>query len=186
MNVRNDLQKAVAGLEEARKGRDDAIRAAAAGGLSTRVIAGATGLSRQRIHQILNPTQPKRRTDMASGDSYPKYANNDPTFAQATYDDGTDKLRQVMEVVGAHAPSRLRYQDVGDELGWSYHQLPGVFAGYWRNQNHRARPWHIAHPDDAESGAWEIWMEEESAGAVLDAARSKEQIDGSAQKRAAR
>lgn len=48
-----ELARTVRDLERARKARDDAIREASSKGMSERAIAKATGLSHQRVHQIL-------------------------------------------------------------------------------------------------------------------------------------
>ena len=48
------LEESITQIEQSQKDRDDAIRAAYKAGMSAIEIAAAVGLTRSRIHQIVN------------------------------------------------------------------------------------------------------------------------------------
>jgi hypothetical protein len=86
------------------------------------------------------------------------------------YEDVTPLMRAVLDVLLAHAPSRLSFRELEAELGWHRGRFASVFGGFRAARGkYCLRPFRLAGPPFSESGEWELWLDEEMATALCNA-----------------
>jgi hypothetical protein len=114
----------------------------------------------------------------SSGASYEtqewlQYVEHEPARIRELYETAPPTVRAVIELLAERAPDRLTYGEIAVSLGWSPYKWPAGFGGWMQPRRERgeySRPWHLCSKDDSLSGEWEVWMDEDQAAALREAA----------------
>jgi hypothetical protein len=101
----------------------------------------------------------------------PENAMDDPDEIARFYDRCSDLMRLLLDELAA-APDRPRpFPRIEDALGWRHRRIASVLGGVChlrRMEFAGRRPYHFHEPRGSASGRWELWMDEDQAGAVRD------------------
>jgi hypothetical protein len=99
----------------------------------------------------------------------PKNAMVEPGEIARFYDRCSDLMRELLDGL-ALAPGRPRpFPQIEDAIGWPRRRIASVLGGVCRlrvREFEGRRPYHFHEPRAAESGRWEMWMDEAQARAV--------------------
>jgi hypothetical protein len=99
----------------------------------------------------------------------PENAMVDPGEVARFYDRCSEKMRELLDGL-ALAPGRPRpFPQIEDAIGWPRRRIASVLGGVCRlrvSEFEGRRPYHFREPRGAESGRWEMWMDDAQARAV--------------------
>ena len=98
----------------------------------------------------------------------------DPGEVERFYDRCSDLMRELLDGL-AETPDQPRtFPQVEDALGWPRRRISSVLGGVARLRMIEfggSRPYRFRAPCQANSGRWELWMDDEQAAAVCAARR---------------
>lgn len=96
-------------------------------------------------------------------------AMDEPDEIARFHDRCSDLMRELLDALAA-APDRPRpFPEIEDAMGWPRRRIASVLGGVHRlrfREFEGRRPYHFREPSAAESGRWEIWMDEAQARVV--------------------
>ena len=94
---------------------------------------------------------------------------NDAGEIARFYDRCSDLMRELLDGL-ARSPDRPRpFPQIEEAIGWPRRRIASVLGGVHRlrfREFEGRRPYHFREPSAAESGRWEIWMDEAQARVV--------------------
>jgi hypothetical protein len=107
----------------------------------------------------------------------PRNAMTDPGEIAHFHDRCSDLMRALLEEL-ARTPGRPRpFPDIEDALGWPRRRIASVLGGVFRLRTTLfggRRPYHFLDDRQSASGRWELWMDEQQARAIREAAARSE------------
>lgn len=102
------------------------------------------------------------------------HAMEDPGEIERFHDRCSDFMRELLEGLAA-VPGRPRpFPEIEDAIGWPHRRIASVLGGVSRMRHMEfggLRPYRFRAPRQAQSGRWEMWMDETQARALRTALR---------------
>ena len=99
----------------------------------------------------------------------PHNAMEDPGEIARFHDRCSDLMRELLDALAAE-PDRARpFPEIEDRIGWPRRRIASVLGGVFHlrmTEFAGRRPYRFHEPGHSASGRWEIWIDENQAGAV--------------------
>jgi hypothetical protein len=99
---------------------------------------------------------------------------DEPGEIERFYDRCSDLMRELIDGLAAAPDLPRPFPEIEDAIGWPRRRIASVLGGVSRLRHTEfggRRPYHFHDPRNADSGRWEMWMDDAQARAVLRAQR---------------